>query len=62
MPSTDTVATTLPEPQRAELRLEDVLGVLSDPLRLSMVQKLLLESPRPTARAAGSISIGRNRH
>ncbi|MEV6771705.1 ArsR family transcriptional regulator [Nocardia sp. NPDC051030] len=45
MTSTDSPATTLPEPARADLRLEDVLGVLSDPLRLGMVQKLLLESP-----------------
>ncbi|WP_062988578.1 ArsR/SmtB family transcription factor [Nocardia anaemiae] len=58
MPSTDTVATTLPEPTRAELRLEDVLGVLSDPLRLSMVQKLLLESPE-TDRSCGWFEIGR---
>ncbi|MBW8483042.1 ArsR/SmtB family transcription factor [Actinomadura parmotrematis] len=32
----------LPEPARAELRLETVLGALSDPLRLTIVQRLLL--------------------
>lgn len=35
----------LPEPAVAELRLETVLGALSDPLRLGIVRKLLLESP-----------------
>jgi DNA-binding transcriptional ArsR family regulator len=34
----------LPEPARDELRLETVMGALSDPLRLTVVQKLLLES------------------
>ncbi|WP_329343536.1 ArsR family transcriptional regulator [Streptomyces sp. NBC_00663] len=34
----------LPEPAPQELRLETVLGALSDPLRLRIVQKLLLES------------------
>ncbi|MER5887824.1 ArsR family transcriptional regulator [Streptomyces sp. NPDC001941] len=34
----------LPEPARDELRLETVLGALSDPLRLTIVRKLLLES------------------
>lgn len=33
----------LPEPPVDELRLERVLGVLSDPLRLFIVRKLLLE-------------------
>lgn len=33
----------LPEPSVDELRLERVLGVLSDPLRLFIVRKLLLE-------------------
>ncbi|MDQ0381486.1 ArsR/SmtB family transcription factor [Amycolatopsis thermophila] len=33
----------LPEPARDELRLEVVLGALSDPLRLTIVRKLLLE-------------------
>ncbi|MEU1480946.1 ArsR family transcriptional regulator [Streptomyces sp. NPDC005760] len=34
----------LPEPAVEELRLETVLGALSDPLRLRIVRKLLLES------------------
>ncbi|TDC26686.1 ArsR family transcriptional regulator [Streptomyces sp. 8K308] len=34
----------MPEPARAELRLETVLGALSDPLRLRIVRTLLLES------------------
>ncbi|MFC4910573.1 ArsR/SmtB family transcription factor [Actinomadura gamaensis] len=33
----------LPEPDAADLRLETVLGALSDPLRLEIVQRLLLE-------------------
>ena len=33
----------LPEPACEELRLEVVLGALSDPLRLTIVRKLLLE-------------------
>ncbi|GAA3120556.1 hypothetical protein GCM10017687_37780 [Streptomyces echinatus] len=34
----------LPEPAVSELRLETVLGALSDPLRLGIVRKLLLEA------------------
>ncbi|GGU06473.1 ArsR/SmtB family transcription factor [Streptomyces violascens] len=34
----------LPEPPVGDLRLETVLGALSDPLRLTIVRKLLLES------------------
>ncbi|RCG28130.1 transcriptional regulator [Streptomyces diacarni] len=34
----------LPEPSRDELRLEAVLAALSDPLRIGIVRKLLLES------------------
>ncbi|MFJ8312607.1 MULTISPECIES: ArsR/SmtB family transcription factor [unclassified Streptomyces] len=34
----------LPEPALAELRLETVLGALSDPLRLEIVRRLLLEA------------------
>ncbi|GAA1976116.1 ArsR/SmtB family transcription factor [Kitasatospora viridis] len=34
----------LPEPALDELRLEQVLGALADPLRLTIVQKLLLEA------------------
>ncbi|MFE7802258.1 ArsR/SmtB family transcription factor [Nocardia sp. NPDC057440] len=48
----------LPEPARDDLRLEDVLGVLSDPLRLHIVQKLLLESP-DTDRSCGWFGIDR---
>ncbi|MFF3909996.1 ArsR/SmtB family transcription factor [Streptomyces sp. NPDC001848] len=36
----------LPEPALEELRLETVLGALSDPLRLFIVRKLLLESEK----------------
>ncbi|WP_416961380.1 ArsR/SmtB family transcription factor [Streptomyces sp. Agncl-13] len=36
----------LPEPAVDELRLETVLGALSDPLRLTIIRKLLLESER----------------
>ncbi|WP_327673790.1 ArsR/SmtB family transcription factor [Kitasatospora sp. NBC_00458] len=36
----------LPEPAVEELRLELVLGALSDPLRLTIVRKLLLERER----------------
>ncbi|MEU6190636.1 helix-turn-helix domain-containing protein [Nocardia sp. NPDC047038] len=35
----------LPEPARADLRLDHVLAALSDPLRLTMVRRLLLDSP-----------------
>ncbi|REK89507.1 ArsR family transcriptional regulator [Streptomyces inhibens] len=34
----------LPEPERADLRLEVVMGALSDPLRMRIVRTLLLES------------------
>lgn len=34
----------LPEPAVAELRLETILGALADPLRLTIVRKLMLES------------------
>ncbi|QLH23800.1 helix-turn-helix transcriptional regulator [Streptomyces sp. Rer75] len=36
----------LPEPAAEDLRLETVLGALSDPLRLLIVRKLLLESEK----------------
>ncbi|WP_454923410.1 ArsR/SmtB family transcription factor [Actinoallomurus rhizosphaericola] len=36
----------LPEPAAEDLRLETILGALSDPLRLRIVQKLLLERER----------------
>jgi len=34
----------LPEPACGELRLETVMGALADPLRLTIVRKLMLES------------------
>ena len=34
----------LPEPAAEELRLDIVMGALADPLRLTIVRKLLLES------------------
>jgi DNA-binding transcriptional ArsR family regulator len=34
----------LPEPATSDIRLEKVMGVLSEPLRLTIVQRLLLES------------------
>ncbi|WP_353193459.1 ArsR family transcriptional regulator [Pandoraea pnomenusa] len=34
----------LPEPAVADLRLETILGALADPLRLTIVRKLMLES------------------
>lgn len=34
----------LPEPDIAELRLESILGALADPLRLTIVRKLMLEA------------------
>jgi DNA-binding transcriptional ArsR family regulator len=34
----------LPEPAKDEIRLEKVMGVLSEPLRMTIVQRLLLES------------------
>ncbi|MER7451551.1 ArsR/SmtB family transcription factor [Nocardia beijingensis] len=45
--ATDTAEATsvLPEPDRADLRLDHVLAALSDPLRLTMVRRLLLDSP-----------------
>ncbi|MFV2118685.1 ArsR/SmtB family transcription factor [Streptomyces sp. Act-28] len=36
----------LPEPAVEEMRLETLLAALSDPLRLTIVRKLLLESER----------------
>ncbi|MGF6882961.1 DNA-binding transcriptional ArsR family regulator [Nocardia sp. GAS34] len=43
-PPQDRLPDPLPEPAMAELRLEAVLGVLSDPLRLYIVRELLLRS------------------
>ncbi|APA98624.1 ArsR/SmtB family transcription factor [Nocardia seriolae] len=43
-PAPAVVPEPLPEPGRDELRLESVMGALSDPLRIFIVQKLLLDS------------------
>ncbi|MCU1640251.1 MAG: ArsR family transcriptional regulator [Nocardia sp.] len=60
MPSAieDHSATHLPEPDIADLRLDHVLAALSDPLRLTMVRKLLVESP-DTDRSCGWFDIDR---
>ncbi|MFJ7149048.1 ArsR/SmtB family transcription factor [Streptomyces sp. NPDC100445] len=44
LPDPSDLPEPLPEPAVDELRLETVLGALSDPLRLTIVRKLLLES------------------
>ncbi|MBD0695235.1 ArsR/SmtB family transcription factor [Streptomyces sp. CBMA123] len=44
LPAPSDLPEPLPEPGIDELRLETVLGALSDPLRLTIVRKLLLES------------------
>ncbi|MER7477704.1 ArsR family transcriptional regulator [Streptomyces sp. NPDC126510] len=44
VPEPENLPEPLPEPAVGELRLETVLGALSDPLRLRIVRKLLLES------------------
>ncbi|MFI0942939.1 ArsR/SmtB family transcription factor [Streptomyces sp. NPDC021020] len=44
LPEPSDLPEPLPEPGVDELRLETVLGALSDPLRLTIVRKLLLES------------------
>ncbi|MFE6186367.1 ArsR/SmtB family transcription factor [Streptomyces sp. NPDC056465] len=46
MPEPSDLPDPLPEPAVDDLRLEVVLGALSDPLRLGIVRKLLLESER----------------
>lgn len=43
-PSSDCLPPPLPEPAVEELRLERVLAALADPLRLTVIRKLLLES------------------
>ncbi|SDM70525.1 ArsR/SmtB family transcription factor [Nonomuraea jiangxiensis] len=43
LPEPPVLPEPLPEPAIDDLRLETVLGVLSDPLRLTIVRKLLLE-------------------
>lgn len=42
----DRLPEPLPEPTRDEMRLEIVMAALSDPLRLFIVRKLLLEAER----------------
>ncbi|RSN54715.1 ArsR family transcriptional regulator [Streptomyces sp. WAC 04229] len=44
LPEPPDLPAPLPEPPVEELRLEIVLGALSDPLRLTIVRRLLLES------------------
>lgn len=46
VPEPDGLPVPLSEPAMDELRLETVLGALSDPLRLFIVRKLLLERER----------------
>lgn len=43
-PEPDGVPERLPEPARDKIRLERVMGVLSDPLRLTIMQRLLRSS------------------
>ena len=51
----DTIGTmrTLPEPRRAQLRLEDVLAALADPTRLRIARRLA----RDTERACGTFDL-----
>ncbi|MFE5580858.1 ArsR/SmtB family transcription factor [Kitasatospora sp. NPDC056531] len=44
LPEPSDLPEPLAEPAVEELRLENVMGALSDPLRLTIVRKLLLES------------------
>ncbi|MFF4156038.1 ArsR/SmtB family transcription factor [Streptomyces sp. NPDC001678] len=46
LPAPDDLPEPLPEPAVDEIRLEAVMGALSDPLRMGIVRKLLLESER----------------
>ncbi|KPI26317.1 regulatory protein ArsR [Actinobacteria bacterium OK074] len=46
LPAPADLPAPLPEPAVEEIRLEVVLAALSDPLRLGIVRKLLLESER----------------
>lgn len=43
-PEPDNLPPPLPEPAAADLRLETIMGALADPLRLTIIRKLLLES------------------
>ncbi|MCA6094902.1 ArsR family transcriptional regulator [Streptomyces sp. SCA3-4] len=44
LPVPDDLPEPLPEPAVEDIRLEAVMGALSDPLRMGIVRKLLLES------------------
>lgn len=44
IPAPSDLPEPLPEPNIQSLRLEDILGALSDPLRLTIVRKLMLEA------------------
>ncbi|GHC70250.1 ArsR family transcriptional regulator [Streptomyces cinnamoneus] len=46
LPVPDDLPEPLPEPAVEDIRLEAVMGALSDPLRMGIVRKLLLESER----------------
>ncbi|MFI9235926.1 helix-turn-helix transcriptional regulator [Streptomyces cinnamoneus] len=46
LPEPEGLPEPLPEPAVDELRLDVVMGALSDPLRMTIVRKLLLESER----------------
>lgn len=54
----DALPPPLPEPERGDIRLELVFGALNEPLRLSIVRKLLLDSP-DTGRPCGWFGIDR---
>jgi len=56
--ATDPETGLLPEPARAELRLEKVLSALSDPLRLGIVQAYLRDA-QGRERACGWFKIDR---
>jgi DNA-binding transcriptional ArsR family regulator len=54
----DDLPPPLPEPDRDDIRLEQVFGALNEPLRLGVVRKLLLDSP-DTGRPCGWFGIDR---
>jgi DNA-binding transcriptional ArsR family regulator len=57
MPGMSAAATvSLPEPRPADLRLEPVLGALSDPVRLSIVRTLAATDGE--SRSCGSFGLG----
>ena len=43
-PSASDLPSPLQEPAMADLRLDSIMGALADPLRLTIIRKLLLES------------------